>query len=863
MRNNNINLKKTFVFLILFILIFNLIAFISADSTTDKKLEDYLTENQGNKDSPGTSKFMELDGEARNNAFNSADDPESRNAMAQQVSLKANEAMIKNVEGSNLMSIVLEQKFNDLYKRLQDSKFDFAKIKDVASLQEAAKSVGVPWKSVEERLHSQLDKNLIDFEENKDHKLEWSKLKDANGKPRNIIGDGKVWLDMDNLPLMTKGIQYRDGKFTLTLEKGGKLVLGDGSTNEKGEINFITNLPEKGVRKFTGEDGKEKYIAGLRQFVSNDPNFVPDLKNFRSSSDNGEVEITKEGFLLKGDGAKIQYGEFSFGRKEGETSPESYAKFYEEGMNLKGTEMKYDSEVKVGSTKTDFIFRPNGDLPASVISFTDKDGKTVWGNFDETGRLTSISKEGVKTGSKDDWVDLKDNKAGFLKTIYDSSGDTVKGLIDDSVAGKRVTLSQVKEKFYSDSDLKKEGKDIIVGSTHSDFLVINAKNYDVGGSGTIQPMHDLTSMRAYDTKDFYVRSGDYYFHLENDELKVPGNPDSKPEISIDKINLLSDNQVISGQKWKLSADATDGKFVSASNRVIEGITSGVVSELTLPSGVKINKPVSVGVTIDINEDDFNKNVKGGVEGVWFSDSQRDAAILGSLKSEMTLRADVIVPLDGVSINGPESADFIDKNVGPAVIRGLFPEEGVPIEGVNRVIMPEVADALKSALVKSAGSIDYIELNKIAVELQNDPTTNTVSLVFISGDKKGTAVPLDQKFGDSTQTLGKDLLEASLRAPDPTKGKIDQYTAYSMSSDSGWFNGKYWTGKPEQYSGPQIRYLFESNLGSGRNGMSSDKWIRMVSEGDGAFFKGTPAGRIYGSAKNGFLDNYFIKVKPKN
>jgi hypothetical protein len=880
MKNNKIiGLKKIFILLILFILILNLVIILYAaeqstsSNSNSKTLEEYLSENQGDKTSPGTSNFMELTGGKRNDVFQTASDPESRNAMIQQVSIKANEVMINRVEGANLISIVLETRLNDVYKKLQENKFDFLKITDMDKLKEAVQSVGVPWESAEKRLHSKLDKNLIDFEESKTKKLKWSDLKDKNGKPRNIIGDGDVWLDMDNLPLMTKGIQYKEGKFTLTLENGGKLVIGKGSTNEKGEINFIANLPDKGVRKFTGEDGKENYIPGLKQFISNDPNFVPSLKNFRSSSDKGEIEITSEGFSIKGDGAKIDYGEFSFGRKAGESSSESYVKFYEEGMILKGTEMKYGSEVKVGSTKSDFVFRPNGDLPASVVSFLDSDGKKIWGNFDSSGKLTHVAREGIQSGTKDDWVELKgkDGKieAGFLKNIYDSSGSVVKSLISDSVGGKRVTFSQLTEKFYSDQSHKKEGERISIDSTQSDFLVINAKNYDVGGTGTIQPLHDLTSLRAYDTKDFYVLAGEknkagerYYIHLENNELKVSGNSNIKPEININNINLLGDNQVISEQKWKLSMEANSkGNFVSASNRVIEGITSGVVSEFTLPSGVKINKPVTVGITLDINEDDFNKNVKPGVEGVWFSSSERDAAIEGSLKSDTTLRADIIIPLKGVSVNGEQAAELVDK-ITPAVIKGFFPQEGIPIEGKNLEIKMEVVDSLKAALVKSSKSIDYIELDKISVELQNNPSTNIVSLVLVSGNKKGTAVPLDQIFGDSTQSLGRDLLEASLRLPDNTKGSIEQFSYGYLSST--YSRALSDPGKSQKYSGSQLRYMFESNLGTGRSGLTS-KWNNMVYKGDDLFFNGYEPGYVKSyiySPSNGFLKNYFNTVTKK-
>ena len=56
--------------------------------------------------------------------------------------------------------------------------------------------------------------------------LKWANLpKGANGRERNVIGDGTIWLDLDRIPLGTKSVYYENRKFILKMYDGTKMTI--------------------------------------------------------------------------------------------------------------------------------------------------------------------------------------------------------------------------------------------------------------------------------------------------------------------------------------------------------------------------------------------------------------------------------------------------------------------------------------------------------------------------------------------------------------------------------------------------------------------------------------------------------------
>ena len=167
--------------------------------------------------------------------------------------------------------------------------------------------------------------------------LSWSK----NGK--NIIGNGKTWINMDKLPHGINFIKYDESKkiFVLKTKDGGELVLGEGATDENGNVAMLSSLSKDSLLK--------KVIAPF-----SDPNksLSAGLENFIINGKSGQVVLGKEGFEIIGDGTGIRYGDFIFGRKTGETGTGiSTVKFSENEMVLKGIEFERRGYVKVDTTK--------------------------------------------------------------------------------------------------------------------------------------------------------------------------------------------------------------------------------------------------------------------------------------------------------------------------------------------------------------------------------------------------------------------------------------------------------------------------------------------------------------------------------
>ena len=447
---------KTTKTTVLLILVLTLtLALISAP--TPQELEDYLSGSQ-QEIKEKVEEFTELSGGDRNAIWEKSGEEYSieKDVMMKEYLKLINEKKNQALRSGNLASFFGGTLANVLIR--EGKKNDIGGLRITLASEELKGSqidIDIDFEKFKKDLDGNLKKLGIDPQGSLlegdikirgfgNPKLKWS---EEQGK-ENVIGDGKVWVDMSNLPVGTSKIEYDGSKFTLTLRGGGKVVLEPGATNKDGGLAL------------EGFD-----VDNLRDIVF-------------TAGTNGEISINAEGIKLKGD-AEVHYNGLVLTKNPKEA--EGFVRATKDGFYLKGVKAKVINPAGEGFigmiagknekllriangqalTLRDLVSMKDGILAnanspvVEVIHFDDAEKKVsrdrvfagsvstapsfrqlittreslgdIYFSFNEqTGEVVAVKKEGA-------WVRIGDSMTEDLQKIYTASSDTVQQIITDSL----------------------------------------------------------------------------------------------------------------------------------------------------------------------------------------------------------------------------------------------------------------------------------------------------------------------------------------------------------------------------------------------------------------------------------------------
>ncbi len=293
--------------------------------------------------------------------------------------------------------------------------------------------------------------------------LKWS------DKGKNIIGDGKTWIDLENLPNGVSEIEYKNAKFILRLKNKGEIVIEEGSVDEKGVPLFFNNFEING-RKI------EKFA---------DLSFFPE---------NGQIILTGDGFKLNGN-SKVTVFDMVFSADEKEGS----VRFGENRVVVKGIEFEKTGYVKAHASEKETVIyfggakieSPEGGESTVIVPFSkvreaifkdqeaisvykgvgymgaggysEKVAKSlglIYFQFDENGKLTGVAKKGINDYN---YVSVRGSLGeGDLKEIYDASSPAIQALISKANGGESLNYKKIKTTIESDADLSMNGNKIYI-----------------------------------------------------------------------------------------------------------------------------------------------------------------------------------------------------------------------------------------------------------------------------------------------------------------------------------------------------------------------------------------------------------------
>ncbi|MEK6859273.1 MAG: hypothetical protein AABX54_00510, partial [Nanoarchaeota archaeon] len=422
-------LKIFLITLILILLVINTSTYgliYAAESSKDTRTVKNFLSNDAAEQDKKLDEFMALDGETRNQILKNSDF--EKNTLADKIARKISERVYRGALRDENAKKVL----NALgpASLAQINSLNLIKIQDYEALKKILQKAGV---DLNPKNLNKLERGSLDGFESSD--LSWTTQKDKDGKSLNVIGNSQagVWLNLEDIPMETKKMEYDSGKkqFVLTMRNGAKVIIGKNTIDSKGQFNAFLRVNMEGIGKS----------------FSKDPNFKFDLKNLDVKS--GNVLFGDDKIELKGE-TQVNFGEFTFGRKKDESSSTSIIKFDGNKIMLTGTEMRYDNAEKIGSTTTPFMYI-QGDYKeeaVKVTSFDDiikgyvKDGwKKLYQQYDESGKLIGLSEDGNK------WIGL-DDKTG-LTAISKKYGDFTQKLVNHILNNEgTVTRAIVDEAFY-------------------------------------------------------------------------------------------------------------------------------------------------------------------------------------------------------------------------------------------------------------------------------------------------------------------------------------------------------------------------------------------------------------------------------
>lgn len=784
--------------------------------------------------------FMDLSGEQRNQVIeNSRDIVKQKNTLIEKVAREISQRTYNEA----LRNEVVKKYANLLGPELvsQINKFNLVNIKDYGTFKNILQKTGI---DLNPKDLNKLEKgSLIGFDSSD---LKWTTKKGKDGKALNVIGnsDAGVWLNLEDIPMGTQKMEYdsKNKQFILTMKDGGKITLGKGSISDEGKFQAFSKVNTEGLD-----------ALGNSFFKNPDLNLF-DLKNIEIKK--GNVIIGEDKIELMGE-TQIKIGEYTFNRKSDESSQTSIVKFNGNKIFLTGTEMRYDDLEKIGSTSEPFMYI-HGDYKKEAIKITSMEDaisgyvygnswKKIYQKYDESGKLVGLSEDG-KT-----WIGL-DDKEGLnkLSGLY---GEFTKSLVKHILAKDRdVTYQIMEEAFYTNAGLKAEGRQLLTEELYDNFYARNGNQVDIGGKGSAELLKSIDLLRVHDATDFKIQVGKDILSFDSKGVSSPTKTLSG-DIEIPFIDQLSNNQVIG--KYSLTKDSS-GNLIFNDNRqtVYVGGTARTLSKVVdIPTtkGSKIKSDLSYNLGLTMSDEDFN-SVKSTTEAS--SNNKRETMIESSMgKNSIALRANFRLDAEGVTINSGNFEQFIrDNNLGEMLTNSLALGESKILDtpflvnGVFYKTNPAVFDTITNALIESGKSIPTIDLSKFSVEISRD-SSGASQLTIISGNNGGKSYPLIASINGANEDLGNTAFEVALRAPDASLGDIPKYKIYGLNADG------YLTLLPKKwykYSGNQYglgftRYAFESQMGSGRFGISYEKWSRMMFTPDTEFFKG----------KNGIFNRWII------
>ena len=268
--------KKMVGLLILLIIILNLNLIISQERNQQPKEKDLNYYTQQGK----AEEFVELNQEERESVWNDEQNSFIKNTVVEEIT---NHLLLKRWEGDMMLRgarVFGEQFFELIKESLREQ--GVTSIKGV-NIEDILRYNGGLSGFLKDNYGVDIDRDLtepsidriIGFKD-----LRWSEVKDANGKTKNIIGDGKIWLDLERIPLGTKEIEYNNGKFILRMRKGGEIIISE--SDEEGDV----------ILKNTGKktDGETDYIT-----------ISPMDIYLATENGKGSVELHEKGLTINGD----------------------------------------------------------------------------------------------------------------------------------------------------------------------------------------------------------------------------------------------------------------------------------------------------------------------------------------------------------------------------------------------------------------------------------------------------------------------------------------------------------------------------------------------------------------------------------
>lgn len=323
--------RRKFIFIFLLIILLVGVIFVSGNTVKDvtKTKEDMKS-------------FYSSSGENKQNVWeedkNSNGKESDRNTLVTGLVKDIFQKQINEQKSSTTLAVLGQTAGLMLYNKLQSNgvtELGGVKINnldDLSKLPDIAKKAGYDVSGV---LRPQLE-SLSGFG-SKD--LKWS------NKGKSIIGNSDTWINLEKLPFGVTKLNYdeKTRTFTLGFKDGGKLVLGKGATDENGNIKVLSNIPENSaLRKLIMPFRDPKNPLGIEDFT------------LISGGNDGSVVLDSSGLKIIGDGTKIKYGEFVFGRKIGETG-ESLVVFENNNIKVKNTEVTRMRYVRVGAQNEEMI----------------------------------------------------------------------------------------------------------------------------------------------------------------------------------------------------------------------------------------------------------------------------------------------------------------------------------------------------------------------------------------------------------------------------------------------------------------------------------------------------------------------------
>ncbi|MFA5259581.1 MAG: hypothetical protein WC402_05910, partial [Candidatus Pacearchaeota archaeon] len=485
-----------FVIGLFLLLFYGYLGLVHAEDSSNRKsfetrtISDFISDDS-NKQSDLLSEFENLDGEARNQVLeNSKNIGKQKNTLvekiARDISTKLYNEALKNEYLKQNINILLPDAV------AQIKQLNLLDIKDYETFKKLAIKAGIDLNPKDLNKLSMGSLNGFDSSD-----LKWTKQKTKDGKSLNVIGNPEagVWLNLGDIPMATKRMEYDSSnkQFILTMKDGGKVVVGKGVVNSDGEFKAFSKVDMNGIGKS----------------FSKNPNFKMDFKNLEVKK--GEVVFSEDKIELKGE-TQATFGEFTFNRKKDESSGISTIKFDGNKIMLTGTEMRYGDYEKIGSTTTPFLYI-QGDYKKEAVKVTSLEDfgiglgtgggsgpgggygggapttgvyRKLYQKYDEFGKLIGLSSDGKN------WIDSKDSKG--LKNLYDMGGHNsynhygtfTQTLIDDLNSGKILTYKDIESRFYSNSKLKAEGRQLLTEQLYENFYARDGNLLDIGGKGDVE-----------------------------------------------------------------------------------------------------------------------------------------------------------------------------------------------------------------------------------------------------------------------------------------------------------------------------------------------------------------------------------------